>query len=387
MLSGISPYRHGGVGINRRLSEKVNLLPEMLQEIGYHTIALSANPWVSPQYGMGQGFEEFHLYNTDNELILYDIMKLLMRLIPWEVFHFREYLPTFAYVPIGELVEDVIEILQKRDSSRPLFLYFHTVDPHGPYQPPRQFVQEEDTIQCRENFVSYWDLTPGVTINLPQREAIIARYDGEIAYTDSELGKLFHVLREFDLFDECLIIITSDHGEQFQEHELWRHSNSLYQQLLHVPLIIKYPGQIEGSVVNAWVAMVDIVPSILQLIGFNYEGFDGRSLFDEDDDVPFPIVTYRMDVEKKEPDMKGVLSQGWKLMYMTENDKVHKALYHVELDPLDTEDLSATHPEIAAELAGLLQDYEAASQSTFGSEHISLQPAEIRRLQALGYVE
>src|SRR5439155_233231 len=136
LLSGLTPYRHGGVSETRRLSQDLLLLPEVLQKQGYETIGESANPWVSARYGMTQGFDEFHLYNTDDELMLYDFMKLAMRLDPWDVFRLRDWLPSYAYVPFGTLVDEAANTLKARRSQAPLFLYLQPVDPHGPYQAP-----------------------------------------------------------------------------------------------------------------------------------------------------------------------------------------------------------------------------------------------------------
>src|SRR5439155_252101 len=175
LLSGLTPYRHGGVSETRRLSQDLLLLPEVLQKQGYETIGESANPWVSARYGMTQGFDEFHLYNTDDELML---------------------------------------------------------------------------------------------------------YDGAITYTDAELGRLFDRLRELDLFDRSLIIVTADHGEQFYDHGLWRHSNSLYQALLHVPLLVKYPNQHTPAVVDEPVASIDIMPTILRALGQGCPTCEGHPLQD-----------------------------------------------------------------------------------------------------------
>src|SRR5439155_1436120 len=122
LLSGPTPYRHGGVTETRKLSTDLTLLPEMRQRQRYEPIGESASPWVSARYGMTQGFDEFHLYNTDDELMLYDFMKLAMRLDPWDVFRLRDWLPSYAYVPFGTLVDDAVDMLHARHSQAPLFL-------------------------------------------------------------------------------------------------------------------------------------------------------------------------------------------------------------------------------------------------------------------------
>jgi arylsulfatase A-like enzyme len=388
LLGGITPYRHGGVSETRRLREDVKLLPEMLQDRGYQTVAQSANHWVSSRYGMAQGFEDFRLYNTDNELFLYDFMKLAMRLAPWEVFRLREHLPSYAYVPIATLLDDTNEILRTRDRARPLFLYLQPVDPHGPYQPPLRYVQTEGAAFGPDDYVSYWALKAGVTVSPRQHDAIVALYDGAIAYTDAQLGRMFDVLREFDLFDKSLIVITADHGEQFQDHGLWRHSNSLYQQLLHVPLLVKYPGQTTPKVVEDRVAAIDIVPTVLRLFGERCETCEGRPLQEAGTDQGSrPFFSYFMDHDEVRPVMRSVVADGWKLVRMLKNGVENEELYYIDTDPGDSYDLRATYPQVAVRLAGLINDYEAAAGPAPAADTISLRPAELERLKALGYVQ
>lgn len=388
LLGGITPYRHGGVSESRRLREDVLLIPEMLQQNGYETVAQSANHWVSPRYGMAQGFEDFRLYNTDNELVLYDVMKLAMRLAPWQVFRLREHLPSYAYVPIASMLSDTGEILRTRDRGRPLFLYMQPVDPHGPYQPPLRYVRTDGAFR-HEDYVSYWDLKAGVKVTDGQRAAIRALYDGAIAYTDAQMGDLFDLLRSRDLFDQALIVVTSDHGEQFEEHGLWRHSNSLYQQLLHVPLMIKYPGQHEARVIDAPVGTIDVVPTVMRTLGLACPTCEGRPLQEAEHggDPSRALFSYFMDHDEVRPVFAGVTTDGWKLVRSRKHDVVTEELFHVRDDPEDTHDELATHPEVAARLAGLISTYEAASGPAPAADSITLRPAELERLRALGYVQ
>src|SRR5262249_33866712 len=150
------------------LRDDLVLLPEVLQRRGYETIAQSANPWVDRRYGLARGFGTFRLYNTDDERILYDLMKLATRLAPWQMFLLREYLPPYAKAPIRALADDATEILRTRDDSRPLFLYVQPIDPHGPYQPPPGYVEALGATLTRSDYVSYWVLGAGVTVSARQ---------------------------------------------------------------------------------------------------------------------------------------------------------------------------------------------------------------------------
>jgi arylsulfatase len=388
MLSGTTPYRHGGVSRTRRLPENVVLLPEMLVELGYQTIAQSANPWVSRTFGFGQGFEEFYLYNTDDELFQYDLLKLIMRLAPWQVYRFREHLPAFAYVPISRLVDDTIEILQARDHSRPLFLYLQPIDPHGPYHPPRAYMRNGNDPFIPEDYVSFYDLKPGTTVSARQLEALIARYDGEIAYSDAELGRLFVGLREMGLFDSSMIIITSDHGEHFGEHGLWHHGSSVYQPLLHVPLVVKYPGQQDGRVIHHRVASIDLVPSILRLLGRECATCEGRPLTEAGTDGEHALFAYKMNSRGTRPLFQAVVAGGWKLTRAhLENGIIRDELFHLDIDPDEKNDLLASHAEIAHRLETMLEDYESSVGMTPSGIDIAPDPADVERLRALGYVE
>ena len=387
LLSGLTPYRHGGVSETRRLSQDLLLLPEVLQKQGYETIGESANPWVSARYGMTQGFDEFHLYNTDDELMLYDFMKLAMRLDPWDVFRLRDWLPSYAYVPFGTLVNDAADTLKARRSQAPLFLYLQPVDPHGPYQAPLHYVAGEGAGFTRADYVSYWALKTGVRLSPRQHDGLVALYDGAITYTDAELGRLFDRLRELDLFDRSLIIVTADHGEQFYDHGLWRHSNSLYQALLHVPLLVKYPNQHAPNVVDEPVASIDIMPTILRALGQGCPTCEGHPLQEAGRASAPPRFAYLMGHNEVKPVIRCVVAEGWKLILADKEGLPREQLFRLDADPTEANDQRAAHPEVATRLAALLDGYEAAAGPTVSSESIKLQPAETQRLRALGYVQ
>jgi arylsulfatase len=314
-------------------------------------------------------------------------MKLAMRLVPWEVFRLREMLPPYAYVPITRLVDEATEIIGDGAGGRPLFLYMQPIDPHGPYQPPLRYVHARDGSFTRRDYVSYWKLKNGKTVTPAQRDNIIALYDGAITYTDAELGRLFEQLRESGVFDRALIVITADHGEQFQDHGLWRHSNSLYQQLLHVPLLIKYPGQKDGRTVTDWVATFDIMPTILRELGLPCTSCEGHALQDLVPGGSRPILSYLMEREEVRPELRGIVMDGWKLIRASRNGVETEELYHVDADPADAHDLRQAHPEIAVRLSQALEAYELAAGPPPSPDSLTLPASEVGRLKALGYVQ
>ncbi|HKA03090.1 MAG TPA: sulfatase-like hydrolase/transferase, partial [Acidimicrobiales bacterium] len=222
-----------------------------------------------------------------------------------------------------------------------------------------------------------------------QLESLIAIYDGAVAYTDAELGRLFATLREKGLFDQAMIIVTADHGEQFFDHGLWRHSNSAYEPLLHVPLVIKYPGQKQGTIVSERVGGIDIMPTVLRQLGQGCATCEGRPLQTigiGDGESP-PLFTYLMGKDELRPMIRAVTAHGWKLIQTRRPNDASDKLFNVDRDPKEADDELVQHNDIAAYLAGLLDTYEAKAGPTLVAQAITLKPAETERLRALGYVQ
>jgi arylsulfatase A-like enzyme len=185
-----------------------------------------------------------------------------------------------------------------------------------------------------------------------------------------------------------MIVITSDHGEQFHDHGLWRHSNSMYQQLLHVPLLIKYPGQKAGSVVDAPVATIDIMPTILRTLGRDCQACEGRALQDVGTaGFDAPLFAYLMGRTDVRPVLRAIVANGWKLIRVQKPGVTTEELYHLESDPSEERDRRAAEPEIAAQLGHLIDTYELKAGPTPLPDTITLGVAETERLKALGYVQ
>jgi arylsulfatase A-like enzyme len=189
------------------------------------------------------------------------------------------------------------------------------------------------------------------------------------------------------MFDRAMIVVTADHGEQFEDHGLWRHSNSLYQQLLHVPLIVKFPGQHEGRVVREPVGTIDIVPSIMKMLGGSCERCDGRPLQDAGKVGPRVVYSYLMDHQQPTVMMRSVVADGWKLIRSQKGDMDAEELFFLDQDPNEQHDVRATETDRVTRLRGLLERYEAEAGPTEAAETIKLKPADVARLKALGYVQ
>ena len=243
LFTSMLPTFHQARTVDDALPRSRTTLAEVFRREGYTTAAWVANPVIDPRvFFFNQGFDRWvdlrsfeersrrsHLHDMDPDAA--DITKAVL---PWLEEHRRD----------------------------PFFLYLHSLDLHYPYKgrPPfdAQFVSEESTGLDRD------------------REL----YDAELAYNDREIGKLVARLKELDLYDDTVLFVTADHGEEFGEHGATRHGKTLYQQVLHIPGVLKLPGsRLRGRRSKALASNIDVAPTLLELAGIEAPAeFQGRSL-------------------------------------------------------------------------------------------------------------
>jgi arylsulfatase A-like enzyme len=187
---------------------------------------------------------------------------------------------------VERIYRDVSKWLD-RNKDKNFFLFIHTYQPHNPYASPHPYntmFLDNNAKWERINLMGYLGRKRGIFKSLPEeeRQNIISLYDAEIRYTDEELIRpLLEDLREMGLYEQTMIVFTSDHGEEFYEHKGWEHGHSLYDELLKVPLIIKFPeSKFAGKKVENIVPLVDIMPTVLDELYLDVPGLilDGQSL-------------------------------------------------------------------------------------------------------------
>lgn len=255
MLTGLYPSSHGvNKAKERGIGTVMEYLPEILKNSGYHTHALTAGGYVSERYGFGRGFESFYFNRGE------DVSEA--RGFPYTIKLAREKLASL-------------------DRARPFFLFLHTYAVHCPYNPPPPYdtmfvsagAQPIESDRCNR----YYNEKAGFTA---QNALYLSdRYDGSVRYLDTQIEQLFTWLKEDGLFDNTVIVVTSDHGEEFFEHGRIGHKKSLYRELLEIPLIISGPG-IKPQRISESVNTVDLFPTILDLLGLPpSQQPDGHSLY------------------------------------------------------------------------------------------------------------
>ena len=174
-----------------------------------------------------------------------------------------------------------------RNVNKNFFLFVHTYQPHNPYSCPAPYNSmflKDDAKWLDVDLLKHIGGKKGIYKELPkeERQNIIDLYDGEIRYTDETLiGPLIKKLKSTGLYDQTMIIVTSDHGEEFFEHKGWEHGHTVYDELIAIPLIVKFPEARFGGMINeATVRLVDIMPTVVNELGLRTPDLelDGQSL-------------------------------------------------------------------------------------------------------------
>lgn len=176
----------------------------------------------------------------------------------------------------AESVDSLICWLNEHNDER-FFCMLHLYDVHDPYNPPSPYDRLYNPQGARG--ITMWQTENGEPVNLQDRYHLEALYNGEITWVDSNLGRLFSWMRTTGLSDNTLIVVTSDHGEEFLEHGGVDHGHTLYQELVHIPLIMSGPGISEGMVDSTTVGQFDILPTLLAWAGLESDAyFDGTNI-------------------------------------------------------------------------------------------------------------
>ncbi|HXV65289.1 MAG TPA: sulfatase [Vicinamibacteria bacterium] len=354
MLTGLPPSFHGAT-IKRPVSRQVDYAPELLARAGYRVEAIVSAPFLSQVYGFERGFHRYRLVSGR----------------------------------AAQLVDEALRSLRDAEGQSH-FLFLHLFDVHMPYTPPREF-----RARFGERPPDITALVEQVEKRAPpssprEIEQIIALYDGEIAYVDRELGRLVDALRSSGAYDRTLIVVTADHGEGFHEHGAWEHARpwqsgpGLYDEVLHVPLIVKWPGASTGARVESVVSQVDIFPTLLAVAGLSETTPWAR-------DLASPPSPRRVLAELAVEGVDGavvrqVALRDDRFKYIWSDDG--EELYDLATDPEETKSLAATDDARLAEFRAALGDFlRQASEVHSTEEEISLDGALLEQLEELGYVQ
>jgi len=270
-------------------------------------------------------------------------------------------------------------------------MFVHYFDPHFNYleHPGYEYSEVEGRGGGRgfKSILALREAAKQDALSPSDLQRIKDHYDSEIRFTDAHIGRLFDTLKELGQYDQTMIIVTADHGEAFMDRpDRWLgHTVTLYQELIHVPLIIKLPGESRAKVIDEYVSTVDILPTIVEVAGIVEEenpSLRGRSLLLNLERRAVVSET------RRGASLQAVASGGWKLILDTSSGKV--SLFQLSDDPGERMDRADDLPEIVERLQILRRTWAARKSGRWDqgeSVEPQLSPAELERLRGLGYVQ
>ncbi|UCH29251.1 MAG: sulfatase-like hydrolase/transferase [Myxococcales bacterium] len=382
ILTGRLPSSHGVMAKSDALPDALVTLPEALKGAGYATGGFATNFNVAPYFNFHQGFDEYVFLEPEFVLGADDASAklLLMQFVRQRIEKLRaakgDVLPGTAYQDAATVNAALTGWIDRREAG-PWFLFVGYMDPHDPY-----FAHPYDGSGYARAAHQHPDPT--------EAPALAKLYDGEIAYWDAEFGKLLDALRQRGLYDDLTIIVTSDHGEEFNEHGGFWHGTTLYDEQVRVPLLVKLPqARRGGTVVRHWVQSIDLMPTVLKQLDLEVpEGVQGGDLF-TGTDVVYAEESHEGNVLESVRHLDG--TDEHKLITANTNNPrglEPVELYRVDLDPGEKENLAGTSPDqVRLSTKALLRQRALAHEDAVAADSVALDEDVAAHLEAIGYME
>ena len=390
MLTSSYPHTHRVETQSNALPETVPTLAGAFRDAGYTTLGYITWLFLTERYGFGKGFDRY------DEILPTRDPETGAKLDPNAERLVDEVLSTFVHV-------DRTDPATGEDVSPPFFLFLHLFDPHLDYAPPLEYAQKFDpTVETTEigTFVYLQGWVKDRVGNVPEMPADLFRqvkalYDGEIAYVDDQLRRLFGEMEQAGLLENTVIAITSDHGEEFFEHgSIEGHQWTLYDEVLHVPLLLVFPdGRRAGERNERIVETIDIAPTLLGLAGVPVpDRFEGRSLLTAlDPQAEWDERTYSQ--IKRFNQKWAMRTPTHKIIYTADTKPRFAApivpgyeLYDLIHDPGETENIYAEEDSLSKALTLRLKAWARQKSDEEAGLGPQLSEEERERLKSVGYI-
>ena len=282
-----SCYPTSSINFFKFLPKDSRLISEELKRYGYTTGAFHSNPFISSYCGYNRGFDTFENFSSSyfkrSKIIKHAREKAFNLLKKIRALHLLRGVQIFflkePFTNAEIITEEAISWLHS--AKKPFFLWVHYMDAHYPHIPSHEKIRKTGFSNIRRFRVGllWGKIDNSDNVGKKDLKDIIDLYDTEVAYIDSKIAVLLDYMEKTDILDDTIIIITSDHGEEFMEHGGFIHGEKLYDELLRVPLIIKFPGIEKKITIRLLVGLLDLCPTILDLLGLPpNKKFKGRSL-------------------------------------------------------------------------------------------------------------
>ena len=406
LFTGLYPSQHGAVWDNRYLDDEFFTLAEYLGKAGYHTVGFSENPFVSRGNGFAQGFREFYEMYKYPKKALFDRLANKTRKVLLNSKETREF---------TEDTTESFKLWVTKDygakNPKPFFAFLNLMPAHLPNYPRPEFRTVSPSSADLEkiepvNLMPEKFYLPRYQLNDGQLETMRLLYEGDIAYLDSKIGEIVRFLKEYKILDHTITIITSDHGENFGDHGLIEHQFCLYNSLLHVPLIIRYPKTfLPGAIKPEMVSTIFLFRTLADLTGLPAEReliqLDKGSLLEEKADSPVYaehenfIHMIESVLEKDAPKDFNFdrFNRHWKCIYGNDfkliwDSNGQMELYRMAEDWEEETDLFDDMPQIGRDLFGLLDGWQTSLwRMPFEKRSRKIDKAAEEALRTLGYIK
>lgn len=386
ILTGMAPSVHQLTEVQKALPEGLPTLAQYMKDAGYRTAAVGFNSFLAPRVKLDRGFQEYQWFPAP---------AITAKSFDFGLAQWLWALPLSKTATTEGLTDHAIDWF-KENGQQDSFFWIHYFDPHIPYSPPVRF-QPDDAKRAAMG-KQFWDLERvqdgHVGRTSEEREWIRSLYDGEVRYVDEQVGRLLDALRNMGLYDDSLIILTSDHGEEFWDHDRFEHGHTLYNELIRVPLLVKLPGEHRGAAAAPCVSTQTLLPTVLDLCGIAPA---------QEQILPPPLTPLLRDPNApftERPIVSGTL------LYFDQMDSVvfghmkyirgklsgHESLFNLNQDPGEHNSLAVQDPEnvargrqlleAAAAAAGRMKEMMRLGQST----NAPLSQQDELALKALGYL-
>jgi arylsulfatase A-like enzyme len=373
MLTALNPYHHQVYLKEEKMHPSIITVADILRVNHYLCGGITAGGYVSEEFGFAKGFDNYR----GERYIAYSVDEARQISL-----HSQEWL--------------------EKNKDKKFFLFLHTYQIHDPY-----FAHENIT----ESYVQgslIWKKMPlakflgnqqekrKYPFSEKEKENLVGLYDGEIKYTDEVLiAPLIRKLKELDLYDRTMIILTSDHGEEFYDHDSWLHSHTLYDELINVPLIVKFPeSKNRGKRIDTIVRSIDIMPTLLEEADIDYSPFeiDGKSLVpivkgkEKKNRVFISDFTHKGSEELR-PAVVATNKDFYKIIVNRRSSPPKISLFNLRNDPLERISLEEAKSKLVRELFNsILEHYQNFKPVQGKSQRAIIDKKLEERLKALGYI-
>lgn len=349
LLTGLSPARAGLGGPPGRLDDRHETLAEVLSAAGWHAAGLSHHSGIASDRGFAQGFERFEA--ATGELA--------------------------KHPDVGAMVAWLREWIAS-DPPRPFFLYLKPMNARGPYRVPARYRAE--LLGRPPSLALPFDGDLARAARMPGRwrarreirevhvRSLVEQYDTAVRYTLDRVGEMLSLLERAELFEDALVVVTSNHGEELFDHEGFGSGHTLHEELLRVPLYVKLPRGDAPARVDAPVSLEDVTPTLLELLdlassaGTPARPTDGISLAPllrgETTEPPERDFLHVLDATDPRVEERALLRGRYKLIdarRRADGTRNRSLLYDLALDPAEQEDIAPESRELVSELRAALE--------------------------------